>query len=246
MAFTEKDLKEFNEMYEKKNYEAMLGVKPHASLQRIEKAFRNKSRFYHPDKNPNQKEAATAAFQKLGEAHRFLLEKKNNEVFDTYHDLLEKLDSTLNLQNSRLFALDSRLFALDSRLFALAKNIRDECEREKENLIAKKLPDNDLKSAIDHLSLLINNTQVFLSAYSYDTQNFKKCLAGLKAIKSELKNLSTPESAKQTSFSTEFINHLMSDFKKSALNLINSISSFMSHAFTQKNEDTQKNEHRPK
>jgi molecular chaperone DnaJ len=64
-----------------KSYYDILGVKKDASEADIKKAYRKLARKYHPDVNPNKKEAETR-FKELSEAYAVLSDKEKREQYD--------------------------------------------------------------------------------------------------------------------------------------------------------------------
>jgi len=64
---------------DKKDYYQILGVEKNSSMEDIKKAYRNLAKQYHPDKNPNNKEAEEK-FKEISEANEVLsnTEKKSN------------------------------------------------------------------------------------------------------------------------------------------------------------------------
>ncbi|CBY08644.1 unnamed protein product [Oikopleura dioica] len=77
-----------------------LGVERTASEKEIKKAYRNKARDVHPDKNPSPE--AAAVFHKLKEAYDFLKEPQNRAKLDMHLDNWRK-------QQERTEAMDSVL-----------------------------------------------------------------------------------------------------------------------------------------
>ena len=61
----------------------ILGVKKTASEDEIKKAYRKLARKYHPDVNPENKEAE-AKFKELSEAYAVLSDKEKRQQYDTY------------------------------------------------------------------------------------------------------------------------------------------------------------------
>lgn len=66
---------------EYKDYYQMLGVDKKASKDEIRKAYRKLARKYHPDVNPNDKEA-TLKFAEISEAHEVLSDDENRTKYD--------------------------------------------------------------------------------------------------------------------------------------------------------------------
>ena len=70
----------------KKNYYSILGVEKSASQDEIKKAYRKKAMMYHPDKNPNNKEAESK-FKELSEAYEVISDEKKRSQYDNMgHD----------------------------------------------------------------------------------------------------------------------------------------------------------------
>jgi DnaJ-class molecular chaperone len=67
---------------EYKDYYQILGVKKGASEKEIKSAYRKLARKYHPDVNPNNKEAE-AKFKEINEAHAVLTDPEKRKKYDT-------------------------------------------------------------------------------------------------------------------------------------------------------------------
>lgn len=67
---------------EYKDYYKILGVSKDASKSDISKAFKKLARKYHPDLNPNDKEAETK-FKEMNEAHEVLKDPEKRKMYDT-------------------------------------------------------------------------------------------------------------------------------------------------------------------
>lgn len=65
------------------DYYKILGVKKDASESEIKKAYRKLARKYHPDLNPNDKEAERK-FKEINEAHEVLSDAENRKKYDKY------------------------------------------------------------------------------------------------------------------------------------------------------------------
>jgi len=68
---------------EYKDYYKILGVSKNATAGEIKKAYRKLARKYHPDVNPNDKEAEKK-FKEINEANEVLSDPKKREKYDTY------------------------------------------------------------------------------------------------------------------------------------------------------------------
>jgi curved DNA-binding protein len=64
-------------------YYKILGVEKTASAAEIKKAYRKLALKYHPDKNPDNKEAE-AKFKEISEAYAVLSDEKKRQEYDTY------------------------------------------------------------------------------------------------------------------------------------------------------------------
>jgi curved DNA-binding protein len=65
------------------DYYKILGLKKDASVEDIKKAYRKLARKYHPDLNPNNKEA-NKQFQQINEANEILSDPENRKKYDKY------------------------------------------------------------------------------------------------------------------------------------------------------------------
>lgn len=70
-------------MSENKDYYKILGVSKDADEKEIKKNYRKLSLKYHPDRNPNDKEAEEK-FKEVAEAYRVLSDKELRQRYDTY------------------------------------------------------------------------------------------------------------------------------------------------------------------
>jgi len=70
-------------MATKRDYYSVLGLKRGASEEEIKKAYRRLAMQYHPDRNPNKKEAEEK-FKEVNEAYAVLSDKKKRQEYDTF------------------------------------------------------------------------------------------------------------------------------------------------------------------
>ncbi len=66
-----------------KDYYNMLGVAKNASDEEIKRAYRKLAMKYHPDRNPNKKEAEER-FKEINEAYAVLSDKEKRKQYDTF------------------------------------------------------------------------------------------------------------------------------------------------------------------
>ena len=70
--------------FDSEDFYEVLGVPKTAQENDIKKAYRKLSLKYHPDKNPNNKEAAEEIFKKISFAYGILSDKKKREEYDQF------------------------------------------------------------------------------------------------------------------------------------------------------------------
>lgn len=65
-----------------RDYYFILDVPPIASPERIRQAYRNLSKRYHPDLNPDDKHNAEARMKELVEAYSHLIDPEKRKIYD--------------------------------------------------------------------------------------------------------------------------------------------------------------------
>jgi len=66
------------------DYYEILEVAKTSSKEDIKKAYRKLALKWHPDKNPDNQEAATKKFKELSEAYEVLSDEKKRRMYDQY------------------------------------------------------------------------------------------------------------------------------------------------------------------
>src|SRR5882724_11855060 len=82
------------------DYYKILGLNKNASQEDIKKAYRKLARKYHPDLNPNDKEA-NKKFQQINEANEVLGDPANRKKYDQYGENWQHAEQFEKAQQSR-------------------------------------------------------------------------------------------------------------------------------------------------
>src|ERR1044072_6262622 len=78
----------------KEDYYKVLGVDKNASETEIKKAYHKLVLKWHPDRNPHNKEQATAKLKEINEAKEVLLDKEKRQKYDQYGHAAENFQNT--------------------------------------------------------------------------------------------------------------------------------------------------------
>ncbi len=73
-----------------KDYYKILGIARTADEKEIKRAYRKLARQYHPDINPNNKEAETK-FKEINEAYQTLSDKEKRALYDQFGEDYDKV-----------------------------------------------------------------------------------------------------------------------------------------------------------
>ncbi len=71
-------------MAAKSDYYDILGVSKNASAEEIKKAYRKQALEWHPDRHPNEKEAAEKRFKEINEAYQVLSDTQKRSAYDQF------------------------------------------------------------------------------------------------------------------------------------------------------------------
>ena len=64
------------------DYYDLIGVKPDATPEEIRKAYLDVAKKEHPDKHPNNREAATEKFQRISQAYKVISDPQKRQIYD--------------------------------------------------------------------------------------------------------------------------------------------------------------------
>src|SRR6478735_11028793 len=82
------------------DYYQVLGVNKNATEEEIKKAYRKLARKYHPDLNPNDKEA-NKKFQQINEANEVLSDPEKRKKYDAYGEHWQHAEQYEQAKQSR-------------------------------------------------------------------------------------------------------------------------------------------------
>lgn len=76
--------KESSSQFDSNDYYQVLGISKSATEAEIKKAYKKLAVKWHPDKNPDNQEAAAEVFKKIGEAYAVLSNADQRATYDRY------------------------------------------------------------------------------------------------------------------------------------------------------------------
>jgi curved DNA-binding protein len=106
------------------NYYKILGVSKSADEKDIKQAYRKLARKYHPDLNPNDKEAEKK-FKEINEANEVLSSTENRANYDQYGDNWKHADQLRNSANGAPFRWSSGGGSYANSDFSMFGNMED-------------------------------------------------------------------------------------------------------------------------
>lgn len=98
------------------SYYEVLGVTPDATSEQIKTAYRSLAFKYHPDKNPNDKNAESV-FKKISHAYSILSDSEKRRVYDTNNDAFESTET----QNR--YTYEDALYQFINTMYAYASEM---------------------------------------------------------------------------------------------------------------------------
>jgi curved DNA-binding protein CbpA len=129
------------------DYYEILGITASASNEEIKKAYRKLAKAYHPDRNPNDKQAEEN-FKKLNEAHEVLSDPIKRREFDAKRKSSYSQGSHYHDYKSNNQKSESRRQSAQEE-FEAAKKRAEENLHQRERIINQK--EKDLKNQFDQL-----------------------------------------------------------------------------------------------